>query len=171
MRGLHQRFKSARIEPGHATSQRFNAQATCRKVGTVDIGDFQLAARGWFQVCGHVDYIVIVEIQPGDRMPRARLLRFFHDVDNFSGTIEFHHAITLRILHGIREDRGISRLPRRSLQFYRDIMAIKYIIPQDQHAVVITDKFTPQDECLRQALGSGLDPVLYIQAPLLTITQ
>ena len=64
---LHQAGVGAGIQPGHPTAHFFDEKPVLFKVGFVDVGDFQFAASGGFQLVGNRDHIVVVEIQAGHR--------------------------------------------------------------------------------------------------------
>ena len=80
------------------------------KIGTIDVGDLEFAARRRLDAGRDVHDVVVVEIQAGNRVVGLRLLWLFLDAERHAIAVEMHDAITLRILHVIGEYRGATAL-------------------------------------------------------------
>ena len=102
---------------------------------------------------------------------RARLRRFFDDGDGGAVGAEFDHAIGFRVAHLIGKDRSARARRRRPPEQGRKSVAVEDIVPQNQRDMVAVDKASPDDECLRQPLGSGLFGIANRKAPLPAVTQ
>src|SRR5262249_52748097 len=74
-RGRDQRLVRAGVEPGKAAPERLDRERAARKVGAVDVGDLELAARRGRQAGRDLDHARIVEIEAGDRIARLRRAR------------------------------------------------------------------------------------------------
>ena len=65
--GLDQRLMRPGVKPGEAAPEHLDMQIAAFEIDAIDVGDFELAARRRFQRCRDVEYVVIVEIETGDR--------------------------------------------------------------------------------------------------------
>ena len=61
------------IKPGKSASENLDKQVAAFQIGPVYVGDLQFATRRRFQGCRDVEYVVVVEIEPGHRNVRLRL--------------------------------------------------------------------------------------------------
>ena len=104
-------------------------------------------------------------------MVRARLRRFFLQIDRAPVGIKRHHPIAPSILDPVGKHRGPLWLRTGLLQQRRQPMAIKHIVPQHQRRRSTLQKLLGQHQRLGNAFGTGLRPVVQTQAPLLAITQ
>ena len=53
----------ARIEPGGAAAEEFDFERSPAEIGHIELGDFEFAAGGWFEVFGDLADVGIVEIE------------------------------------------------------------------------------------------------------------
>ena len=72
--GIEQGVVRAGIEPGRAPAQPFDVQLTDLEIRAVQIGDFELAARGRSQGLRKSRGAPVVKINAGDRIVRRRRL-------------------------------------------------------------------------------------------------
>ena len=93
-----QRLVGSCIQPGEATSQLLQVQRIFVQIALVEIGDFQLATNRRIEFTSVVTGLSIVEIQAGNRIIGARLLRFLFNTDYFSRLIELGNAVALRVI-------------------------------------------------------------------------
>jgi len=85
--------------------------------------------------------------------------------------IEFHHAVALGVMHRIGEHCRPALRFRGFLQIAGQLVAIKNVISQYQHARVATDKVRADNERLSDAFRLGLHRVGKIQAPARPVAQ
>ena len=66
--GVQQRVAGSRVEPGETAGKQLDLQFAGFQVGPVDVRDLQLAPRGWLEVRGDLEDVIVVEVQAGDRV-------------------------------------------------------------------------------------------------------
>ena len=71
----------AGIEPGKAAAELLDGQPPSFEIDAIGVGDLKLAARRRLELARDLDDRRIVEIKPGHRPIRFRLLRLFLDVN------------------------------------------------------------------------------------------
>ena len=59
-----------------------------------------------FEVGGHVEHAVVVEVEPGDRVGRLRLRRLLLEADRAARLVELDDAVALRVAHAVGEHGG-----------------------------------------------------------------
>src|SRR5665811_1319052 len=91
--GLQQALEGAGVEPCRAARQDGDGQVPALQVDLVDSGDLELAAGAGRQVRGDLDDVVVVEVQPGDRVARFRLGRLLLDGEHGAILVELDHAV------------------------------------------------------------------------------
>ena len=94
LRGLEQRLVRAGVEPGDAAPELFDRERAPSEIVAVDVGNFELAAGLRAKRRGHVQHPIVVEVEAGHRVARARSGGLLLDADSFSRRIERHHAVT-----------------------------------------------------------------------------
>ena len=122
----------AGVQPGHATSHDFDLQLAFFKVNTIDIGDFQLTARGGLDTGCDVAHLLIIKIQSRDRVVGLGFRRLFLDADRATLRIKTHHTITLRVQHVISKHRRALRAGIRGSELRIQIMTVVEVVTQDQ---------------------------------------
>ena len=100
-RGLEQRFVSSGIQPCGAAAKTFDAQLPTPQVLAVEVGYLKLAPGRRFKAPGCLRHPVVIEIEPGDSVTRARLRRFLFKTDRVTLLVELNHPVALRIAHRI----------------------------------------------------------------------
>src|SRR5438552_7370717 len=83
------------IKPCKTSTEDLHEQVSAFEISPVYVGDFQLATRRRFQGCRDVEYVVVVEIEPGYRNVRPRFGWLFLDADCPAVTIEFDYTVML----------------------------------------------------------------------------
>src|SRR3989338_6287673 len=119
------------------------------QIGAVDIGDFQLAARGGFEIGGNIHYRIVVKIKAGDGIIRSGLCRFFLERNGAPTVVELHHSITLRVAHMIGKDRCALTSPGSTLQLPVERMPVENVVAQYQRGGMVANKLAPDDKSLR----------------------
>jgi hypothetical protein len=74
------------------------------QVREVHVGDLELAARRRLEPGRDLEDAVVVEVEPGHRVVRPRLLRLLLEPDGAAARVELHDAVALGIAHAIGED-------------------------------------------------------------------
>ncbi len=100
----------AGVEPSEATVERKHVQPTESKIIGIDARDFKFAASRRFDGLGHPHNVVGIEVKPHDCIVGLWVRRFFLNRQAFARRVEFRHAVTLRIIDTIAEDRGLLAL-------------------------------------------------------------
>jgi hypothetical protein len=85
--------------------------------------------------------------------------------------IEFHHPITLGILHVIGEHRRPRRLAIRLAQDAPKVVPVKEVVSQDQCTGTTVEEIRADDKRLRETLGAWLHRVAQLHTPLTAVTQ
>ncbi|MNC84760.1 hypothetical protein D3C83_03260 [compost metagenome] len=161
----------AGIEPRDSAAEQGDREFAAAQVLVVDVGNFKLAARGRLQGTGDFDHLVVVDEEPGDRVPGFGVLGFLLDRDHFPGPVEFDYAGSFRILYRVGKD-GRPRPPfGRRLQVIGKVMAVKNVVAEDQRAGPRSDETGADDEGLGQALGGGLDGVRNVKPPFAAVAE
>src|SRR6266496_3226319 len=96
----------ASIEPSHAAAEQLHVQLFLLKIEQIQVGNFELAARRWTQCLAKVDNALVVNIKSRHRKMTFRLLRFFLETDRLAFSIEFDHAVALRVTHLVSKNAG-----------------------------------------------------------------
>ncbi len=95
----------ARVEPGIAPPEADDAQRTALQIDVVDCRDLELSAGGRLYGGGDVHHGIVVEVEPGDRPVRLRLLRLFLDAKRPARPgIEADDAVPCGIVDMVGED-------------------------------------------------------------------
>src|ERR1035437_9361781 len=95
--GLQKALERAGVEPGRAAWQDGDVQVAALQVVLVDPGDLELAAVAGRQVRGDLDDVVVVEVEPGDRIARLGLGRLLLDGEHRAVLVELHHVVGARL--------------------------------------------------------------------------
>ena len=66
--GLDQRIVGSGVEPSDATPKPFDVQLPALEIRSIDIRDFKLAAGRGLQPSRDIDHLIVIEIQPGNRV-------------------------------------------------------------------------------------------------------
>ena len=172
--GIHKRLVRPGIEPGEALSQKLDIEVAMFQVDAVEVGDFQLSARGWLQVLSVFDDAVVVHVQAGHAVVALRLLRFLLDRDGLSFFVEGDNAEALRIIHVIPEDRSPAaglRVLDGGLHALLQTMPEENVVPEDHRDFVGSDEFLPDDEGLCESVRAGLDRIAQVDAELMSVAE
>ena len=134
-------------------------ELSCLEIGVVDAGDLQFAACGRTDLFRDPHNLVVIEIEPRDRVIGLRILRLLFDGDRIARRVEFNDAEALRIPDIVSENRR-PRLPFRCLpQKSAEIGAVKDVVPQHQRDGIRPDELLPDQERLRQSFRFRLHGV------------
>ena len=161
----------AGIEPGHAATHVNDFQLPPGQIGTIHVGNFQLAARGRFEIPGDIDDLVVVEVKSGHGIPRFWLRRFFLDGQRLAVLVELDDTIAFRVFDRIGEDGSALLTAAGLLQVGSKIMAIEDVVTQHQRAPITTDKIGADYESLRNAFRFSLHGITNRNPPLAAVAE
>ena len=141
------------------------------KVHTVNVCNFQLAARRGLDVGCNVTHLLVVKIQTSHGVVALWIFGFFFNAQGFLLRIKVHHTIALWVLHMVSKDTGTGGLRIGPLHELDQIVTIKNVVAQHQSARVLTHKFFANDEGLGQTIGARLHGILDVHTPLTAVSQ
>src|SRR3989454_5221130 len=160
---LQHRLVRARIQPSHAAAHHNNFQLTAPEIFPVYVSDLQLSAYGWLKRTCNLDDLVIVEIQPGHRVPRLWSFRFFLEAERLASAVEFNDPVPLGIVDRIGKharSRGLGTCLRHTLG---EVMAVENVVAEHQRATGGTDEFSAYHESLRDSFRTRLSSILEVK--------
>ena len=169
--GLEQRVVRAGVEPGEPAAELDQRRPVLAHVGEVDVGDLQLAARRRLQRARDVDHVVVVEVQPGDRLVRARLLGLLLDGDQLAVRADLADAVALGVLHRVAEQDAAVELAHGLLEAAREALAVEDVVAEHQRHVVVADEVRADDEGLGQPVRARLLGVGEREAELVAVAE
>ena len=159
----------AGVQPGESPVQGLDLELAVGEELLVHARDLQFSACGRLDLLGYVHYFVGVKIQADHGIVALGLLRLFLDGEAVPIRVELRHAVTLRIVHPVAENRGLGILLGGAHRFFEErgeIVAVEDVVPQDQAHAVVTDELLADEEGLCEAVRGGLlgvgktDPVV-----------
>ena len=118
------------VEPGETAPEQLNTQVAALEIGLVDAGNSQLAAGRRLDRPGDIDDIVVVEVQPGDRIAAHRAKGFLFDRDGAPVGVELDHAEALGVFDPVAENGGALQLCRRLAQGARETLAVEDVVTE-----------------------------------------
>ena len=147
------------IEPGDSAAELLDLELSTPEIGGVDVGDLELAARRWLEAFCDLHHLVVVEVEPGHGVRRARLDRLFLQPDRAAVGGELDDAVALGIAYPVGEHRCPGRAVGSALEVLGQSVAVEDVVAERQGHPVSADEAPADDEGLGQALGFGLDGV------------
>src|SRR5580698_7400840 len=138
----------ARIEPRIPTPHDLDIERSVGQITGIDVGDFKLTAWRRLDIRSNIADLVVIEVQPGDRVIRPRLNRLLLDRQRTKVSVELDNPITLRIMHVIRKHRSTLLLRIRTLELLRQIVPVENIVAKNQRRRIIANEVAPNDERL-----------------------
>src|SRR6185312_8060984 len=159
------------VQPGEAAAQLLHRQRAARQIGTVEIGNLQLAARRHLKTARDIDAVGVIEINTGNGPLALGCFRLLHDVQGSALVVEFDHAEASWIRNPIRESGSAAFLFADALQPFDQTSTVKYVITQNQGAGAAGDEVGTYDEGVRDALGLSLHGIGQLDAPTAPVAQ
>lgn len=153
---LEKAFMGARIEPGHAPTQKLHLQFTLFQVFLVDVGYLQFAPRRGLQILRDIDDGVVVEIEPDNGIVGLGSRRLLFQTDDLALPVERDNAISLGVLHPIAEDKGAIRQCAGFFQYPGEAVAVEDVVAEDETDIILPDEGLPDDKGLSETTGIGL---------------
>jgi len=163
--GLVQGITGAGVEPGHAPTHQLHLQLAFFEIHPVEIGDFQLAAVGGPHLAGALYHGVVVEVEAGHGKAGAGFGGFFLQAEHPAIGIELHHAVALRVAHGVGEDGGPAAVAVAGGELGHQVVAVEEVVAQHQGGRRTLQEAGADQEGLGQACGAGLYGVVNGNAP------
>src|SRR5439155_19777125 len=155
-RGLQQSLVGASVEPDHPAAELLDVQLAEREVGAVDVGDLELAARRGPEPGGDLQHAVVVEVETGDRVVRARLFRLLLEPDRLAVRPELDDPVSLRVAHAVGEDRSARAAAGGALQDLGQVVAVEDVVAERERRPVRAHEIAPYQERLREPLRPRL---------------
>ncbi len=169
--GLEERLEGARVEPRKATAHALDEEIAAGKIRAVDIGDLELAPRGWLHSGSNIEHIVVIEIKPSDGEIRFRTGGFFFDVLGPPGRVKADDAVALGVLHLITENCRAAFAVGGASEQFGEPAAVEDVVAEDERDAVVADELAPDGEGLGQALGPRLLGIGEREAPLRPVAE
>src|SRR3990172_2369011 len=169
--GLEERIVRSGVEPRVTAPQELHREPLLLEVETVEIGDLQLAARRGLDPTRKLDHVLVVEVQAGHCVPGLRLGGLLLDAHGAPARIELDHAVPLRIVHGVREDRRSFAARIGGLEHLLELVPIEDVVTQDQRRRPSAHEVGADDEGLGEPVRPRLNRVLEVDAPRRAVTE
>ncbi len=118
-----------------------------------------------------VDHLVVVEVQPGDRVGRLRLRRLLLEADGAAGRVELDDAVALGIANLVAEHRRAGLAGRGAAQVVGEVRAVEDVVAERERDAIGADELAADEERLREAVGARLRGVLDLQAELRAVAE
>lgn len=128
------------------------------EISAVEIGNFQLAARGRPYLCGLLWHTRWVEVEASHSVVRLRLFWLLLDGHCVIVRVELHHAEALGIVHPIPEYGGSPLLGsrRRCAQSLPETVSVEDVVPEHERAGLFAAEIRPDEERLREPVRTWL---------------
>ena len=144
------------IQPGKTTAHEFHREITTLQIYLVNICDFKLSTRTWFDVFSNFDHIIVIEVKSCHRKVRLRMFWFFFDRDGIHLIIELNHTKTFWVFDLVSKDSRPFFFCFCPLQHCCQAIPMENIVPKNKGYMIVTDKVFPNDEGLGQAIRTWL---------------
>ena len=173
LRRLNKRVHRAGVQPRIAAAEQLHVKRTVLKIHAVEVGDFQLAARGRFDLLCQLHDTLVVEIQAGNRIVRFRLFGFLFNRNHVTCLVKFHDTETLRVINIITEYSRLTVLCRlcRSLQALTQARTIEDVVTEHHRTRLIANKFLAKRKRLRKTVRRRLHLVRQIDTIAAAISE
>ena len=159
----------ARIQPRESAAQAVHAQRAAPQIFHVHGGDFQFAARRWLQGFRDGDHFIVENIKARHGIIALGRFWFFLDGNRLAVRIEFHHAVTFRVVDVITKN-GRARFEVRKRARER-VAAVENVVAQNQGYRVRADERFRDEKCLRDARRFRLLAIFDGQAPRTAVAE
>ena len=149
----------ARVEPREAASEGLDFQLAVLQKDLVYSRDFQFAPGRRFDLFSHIDHFVGIEVESHYGIVGFGIGRLFLDRKAVAVSVEFRHAVTLRIIDPVAEYGGLVLLfgrADRSPEHRRETRAVEDVVAQNQTGGIAADELLADQERLGQSVGRRL---------------
>jgi predicted nuclease with RNAse H fold len=149
--GVVQGVEGPGVQPGHATLEHLDREATLFEVVPADVGDLVLAARRGLELARDLDDVLVVEVQPWNSEVAARVLRLLLQRHRLPAGVELHHAVLTGVRDAIGEDGGAVD-QGEAAEMATEAVAVEDVVAEDQRAGLVADEVGPDREGLGETL-------------------
>ena len=130
---IDQGIVRSRIEPGRPPAHDLDLQTAFVEVHSVDVGDFEFAARRRCQGSSHIDDASVVKIKTGNGIIRTWFCTGFSSMPSaLPSCVEVHDTVPFRIIDVIRKDGCAIGRPGGRGKLASQSMTVKYIVAENQ---------------------------------------
>src|SRR5262249_42639020 len=144
-----------------------DVQFSRAQVSQINVGNLDLAASRRLQRTRDVQNLVVIEVQSSDRPGRLGVPRLLLETPRTKFSVEFNHAVPLRISDLIGKHGCAFLAGHGGSKAAAHRVAIVDIVSKDQRYAVISDELPPDDECLGEPVGAGLNGVPNVESDVL----
>src|SRR6266478_6694650 len=155
----------AHIEPGDAAPKNLHTKLALLEIFHVEVCDFQLASRGRLQRSSQIHYLSVVKIKTSHSIRGLGFGRLFFDAKCAPAVVELHHAITLRIVNAISEDRRAGSRHGCMLKQLGKALPVENVIAESKCGSFAVDEPPSYQKGLSQTVGTWLNLVRNVQTP------
>ncbi len=149
--GLQQRGMGSCVEPSEAAAHDLDEKLSLLHVDAVHVGDLELAPRRRLDRSRNVGDLIVIEIQPSDRVAGFRLGRFLLDRERATVAVEFHHAVAFGVIHRISKHRRASPPIGSAREQLGQAVTVEDVITQHQRHRIAADELAAHDEGVGEA--------------------
>lgn len=132
LRGVEQAVGGAGIQPGGASPEGDDPQATLCEVEALEVGDLQLAARGGAQAAGQRGRVRREKIQSGNRVVGFRIRGLLLDGEHIALGADLDHAVGPGVGHAGGEDRGLLRARVGRTELLGEVLPVEEVVPKGE---------------------------------------
>src|SRR5439155_1835400 len=157
---LQQGLVGARVEPRDSAAELLDLELAPAEIVRVHVGDLELAPRRGLEPPRDLDDLVVVEIEPGHGVRRARLDGLFLEPDRAAIGPELDDAVALGIAYPVCEDGRARMTVGGALEVLGKSMTVEHVVAESQRDAIGAHEAPADDERLGQPLGTRLDRVL-----------
>jgi len=116
-------------------------------------------------------HAVVVEVEADDGEVRARPARLLFETDHAARGVELDDAVSFRIAHAVAEDGGSALARRGAAQALGQAVAVEQVVAQGQGHTAAAHEIGPDEEGLRNPLGTLLGRVAQGEAEPMAVPQ
>lgn len=168
---LQQGIVGAGVEPGVAAAHGLDVELLAREIGLVDIGDLELAARGWLDGLRNRDDVLVVEVEACHGVVGLRCGGLFLEAHSLAFLVELDDAVALGVADVVGKDGRTVWLGGRALHHDGEVGAVEDVIAEDERTALAREELLTDEKCLCKAFRLGLHGVRDGDAPLRAIAE
>src|SRR5579859_6932195 len=170
-RGLKHRLVGSCIEPCHSAAHYSHVEHSAFQILAVNVGDFEFPAWRGLKVFRDLNHLRVVEVEPGDCVPRLGYLRLLFQAERLALPVELNYTVAFRIVHGVGKDASSTFTLRGGLHRLDKVMPVEDVVAQNQRAATGVDELFTDQERLRNAFWFRLRGVGECQAKTGTVAE
>ena len=123
---------------------------------------------------GNINHFVRIEIQAYHGVVALWLCWLFLNGDSVFVGVKLYYTVALGIVDAVTEDTSFSFVSHSLYGAFQEAwhaVSIEDVISQDQTGVIVANEVASYDECLGQAVGTGLFSILQPDAVVASVAQ